>query len=91
MVLTREGKEIDRRVVSGNGQWQYENFAFAATNAGINLYQARIEMAREQSADAILNPSGSVALEFWNNLPGDKVSDLVENAAYRKPPSTSTR
>jgi hypothetical protein len=88
LVLTREGKEIERRMVRGNGQWQYENFAFASTNAGINLYQARLEVAREQSTDWAVKPSGSVTLELWKNLPGDRVTDLVENAAYKKPCET---
>jgi len=89
LVMTREGKEVERRTMRGNGQWQYENFAFAATNAGINLYQARLELAGEQSADWPLQPSGSITLEVWNNLGGDKVSDLVDNPAYRNPPSTT--
>jgi len=89
LVVTREGKEIGRRVVRGDGAWQYQTFAFSATNAGINLYQARIELAREQSRDLLLQPSGSVTLEVWNNLNGMNVSDLVDNPAYRKPPSTT--
>jgi len=90
LVLTREGKEIERRTIRGNGQWQYENFAFASTNAGINVYQARIEVAREQSTDQILMPSGSVSLELWKGLPGDKVTALTELPAYQKAPSTTT-
>ena len=87
MVLTREGKEFERRTVRGNGHWQYEAFAFAATNAGINLYQARLEPSREQSADWPLRPPGSVTMEFWNNINGDSVADLVENPAFKKAPS----
>lgn len=89
LVVTREGKEIDRRPVRGNGQWQYETFAFAATNSGINLYQARIELAREQSRDVLLQLSGSVTLEIWNNLGGNNVPDLVDNPAYQKAASAT--
>ncbi len=89
LVITREGREIERRSVRGTGQWQYENFAFAATNAGINLYQARIELAREQSRDYLLQASGSVALELWNNIGGMNVPDLVDNPAFGKAPSAT--
>ena len=44
LVLSREGQELERRTVRGNGQWQYENFSFPSTNAGVNLYQARLEL-----------------------------------------------
>jgi hypothetical protein len=90
MVLTREGKELERRTVRGNGHWQYEAFAFAATNAGINLYQARLELSREQSADWPLKLPGSVAMEYWNNIGGDRVADLIENPAFKKAPSGTT-
>ncbi|MGO8926314.1 MAG: PA14 domain-containing protein [Limisphaerales bacterium] len=90
MVLTREGKELERRTVRGNGLWQYETFAFAATNAGINLYLARLELSREQSADWPLRPPGSVTMEFWNNVGGERVADLVENPAFPKAPSGTT-
>ena len=53
LVLTREGKELDRRTVQGNGQWQYANFAFPSTNSGINLYQARLELARDSKASEL--------------------------------------
>ncbi|HEY5911603.1 MAG TPA: PA14 domain-containing protein [Verrucomicrobiae bacterium] len=89
MVLTREGKEIERRTVRGDGQWQYENFAFSATNAGINLYQARLELAREQSRDLLLRPSGSVTLEMWNDIGGNSVAELVDNPAFKKAPSAA--
>jgi hypothetical protein len=87
MVVTCEGKELDRRTVRGHGQWQYEPFSFPSTNAGINLYQARLELSREQSADWLVPPTGSVTLELWNKLGGERVADLVENAAFQKAPS----
>ena len=86
MVVTREGKELERRTVRGNGHWQYETFAFAATNAGINLYQARLELSREQSADWPLRPPGSVPWSL-EQYPGESVADLVENPAFKKAPS----
>ena len=90
LVLTREGKELERRTVRGNGHWQYEAFALAATNAGINLYQARLELSSEQSADWLLKPTGTVTLESWNNIGGNSVADLVENPAFQKAPSSTT-
>ncbi len=68
----------------GNGSWQYQTFAFPATNAGINLYQARLELSREQSADTPLSPSGSVTLEMWNNVAGEQVADLVNSPSFKR-------
>ena len=89
LVMTRQGKELERRQVRGNGSWQYQTFAFPATNAGINLYQARIELSREQSADTPLSASGSVTLEMWNNVPGEQVADLVNSPSFKRPPSST--
>jgi len=89
LVLSREGKELERRLIRGNGQWQYENFSFAPTNAGVNLYQARLEMAAEQNLRGLIQPSGAVALEIWNNINGTTVAELVENPGFKKPPSTT--
>jgi hypothetical protein len=87
MVVTRQGQELERRTLRGNGQWQYEAFSFPATNSGINIFQARLELAREQSADWPLPSTGSLTLEFWNNINGGSVADLVENPAFKKAPS----
>ena len=89
LVLTHHGKELERRQVRGNGSWQYQTFAFPATNAGINLYQARLELSREQTADTLLPPSGSVTLEMWNNVGGDNVADLLNSPAFKHAPSST--
>jgi len=87
LVLTHNQKELERRAVRGDGQWQYQNFAFAATNAGINLYQARLELARDQTLRATLASSGAVNLELWKNINGVEVADLVSSPAFKNPPS----
>jgi PA14 domain len=90
LVVTHNGKELARRSVRGNGEWQYESFAFAATNAGLSLYQARLELAREQGLAGPLNASGSVTLELWNRLNGSQVSDLVNSPAFANAPSSKS-
>jgi hypothetical protein len=89
LVMTHQAKELERRQVRGNGSWQYQTFAFPATNAGISLYQARLELSREQSADTPLSPSGSVTLELWNNINGDYVADLLKSPNFKRPPSST--
>jgi len=89
LVMTHQAKELERRQVRGNGSWQYQTFAFPATNAGINLYQARLELSREQSADTPLSPSGSVTLEMWNDIPGDNVADLLNSPSFKGPASST--
>jgi hypothetical protein len=88
LVVTHHGKELERRPVRGNGEWQYETFAFAATNAGVDLYQARLELARDQSAETLLLPTGPVILEMWHNINGDYVSDLTSSPAFKNPPTS---
>ena len=83
LVLSREGNELERRTVRGNGAWQYESFSFPATNAGVNLYQARLEVAREQNSDLWIQPSGSVTMELWNNVAGQGVPDLVSTCGFQ--------
>jgi hypothetical protein len=89
MVLTREGKEVERRTMRGNGQWQYETFSISSTNLGVNLYQARLELAREQSADFPLRPSGSVSLELWRNVAGSAV-ESVRAYLGKRPDNTAS-
>lgn len=89
LVLSREGREVERRIVRGNGQWQYETFSCVSTNPGVNLYQARLQLATEQSSDLPVKPSGEVALEVWNNIGGSSVAELVDNPAFKKPASAS--
>lgn len=87
LVLSQQGREMARRTVRGNGQWQFENFSVVSTNAGVNLYQARIELAREQSSDLPMHPSGTVAVEMWNKINGNSVAELVDNPAFKQAPS----
>jgi len=89
LVLSRGQREIERRTVRGNGQWQYQTFSFPATNAGVNLYQARLELAGDQSGRTALEAAGTVNLEIWRNIPGIQVSDLVDNAAFKRAPSAT--
>jgi uncharacterized membrane protein len=90
LVIALAGREMGRRTVRGSGHWEYETFTFAATNAGINIYQARIELAREQSADLPLVAVGSVALEVWKGVNGNRVADLVNQPAFKRTADMST-
>ena len=89
LVITQAGREMERRTVHGSGHWEYETFTFAPTNAGINLYQARIERAREQSADLPSVAVGSAALEVWKGVNGNRVADLVNHPAFKRAADTS--
>ena len=91
MVITHGGQELERRSVQGNGQWEYENFAFAATNVGINLYQARLELSQDQDADAQFKPDGWVELELWDNVPGESVAEFQNSPAFKQTPSSTGR
>jgi hypothetical protein len=50
LVMTHGGSVLERRRAQGSGRWEYEHFAFAATNAGMSGYQARLELAGGQTA-----------------------------------------
>lgn len=89
LVLSREGVDLERRIVRGNSQWQYESFSLPSTNAGANLYQARLEVAGEQISTLLIRPSGTVTLELWNNIAGQAVSDLTSHANFKQPPSAT--
>jgi uncharacterized membrane protein len=89
LIITQDGREIQRQPVRGAGQWQYATFTFPATNTGMNLYQARLELAKEQSSDWLLQPTGSLQLDVWNNITGSQVSELTNNPGFRKPPSST--
>lgn len=91
LILTQAGRELTRQTVRGTGRWEYATFTLAATNAGVNLYQARLELAREQSADQPLAPSGGVTLELWRGVGGSRVADLVASAAFKNRPAASVR
>ena len=89
LVVTHNQQELERRAVRGNGAWQYESFAFAATNAGINLYQARLEPAKDQTSRTAFPASGSVAMELWRNLNGEQVANLVNSSAFKNSPGAT--
>src|SRR5208283_4503219 len=89
LVITQAGRELERRTVRGSGHWEYETFTFAATNSGINLYQARIELAREQRGDLPLVAVGPVVLEVWKGVNGNRVADLVNHPAFKRAADTS--
>ncbi len=90
MLITRSGQELARRTVRGNGRWQYQSFAFPATNAGVSLYQARLELPREQRSEQAPPSPGPVTLELWTAIAGSGVADLVNNAAFTRPPASTT-
>ena len=89
LVISQAGQEMERRTVRGSGHWEYETFTFAPTNAGINLYQARIEPAREQRADFPLVTHGPVVLEVWKGVNGNRVADLLNHPNFKRAPDTS--
>lgn len=86
LIITHQGKELERRQVRGTGQWQYEYFAFSATNVGIHLYQARIEPSREPTG--VLHPSGVASLELWTGIPGQNVDELRNNPKFQGAPQS---
>jgi uncharacterized membrane protein len=90
LIVSKEGKEVDRRLVRGTGQWQYETFTFSATNAGTHLFQTRLELAQVQGETVFDKFSGKVNLEKWDNVNGNRVADFVDKPAAKAPPSSTT-
>ena len=43
LVVRQNGKETTRRRVHGNGAWQFEHFQLPAKQAGVSIFQARLE------------------------------------------------
>lgn len=86
LIVTQGGRELARRSVRGSGQWEYEHFTVAATNPGVSLYQARLELSATPRFMGLLTPSGTVTLETWSGVPGAKVRDFTGNPASKRPP-----
>ena len=89
LVMTGNGREIARRAVHETHGWEYENFVFPATNSGVNVYRGRLEPARDPAANRIGELSSNVRLEFWKNVPGNRVEDFFGQPAMGKPPTTT--
>jgi hypothetical protein len=89
LVVTENGRELARRAVRETGGWDYENFVFPATNAGVNVYRARLEPARDPAANRLMDLTGNATLEIWNNANGGHIADFFGTPAADKPPSST--
>ena len=76
LVVSAGGHEAVRRAVRETHGWEYENFLFAATNTGVNVYRARLEPARDPAANRLMDLTGSATLEVWKNVSGSRVADF---------------
>ena len=89
LVLSREGREIERRTTEGTGQWQQERFEFPAETPGLMQVQARLERsAKPSEAEAEIDaPSGAVGTggilrECWTGMTGNTIADLVGDRRF---------
>ena len=91
LIVTENGRELARRPVRETTGWEYENFVFPATNAGVNVYRARLEPARDPAANRLLDLTGGATLELWRGLPGDRLAGFFDAtaAATRRPDATA--
>lgn len=85
LILTQDGKEIERRTLKGTGAWQVERFEIADAKAGVHSYQARVERVGGRTATG-----GGLSREMWNNVIGFEVRDLVNHGPFKagKPDAT---
>ncbi len=89
LVLTENGRELARRPARDTRGWEYENFAFPATNSGVNVYRARIEPARDPAANHVMEASGNATLEIWKTVNGSRVADFFGTPAADQRPTTT--
>ncbi|MHC5055017.1 MAG: PA14 domain-containing protein [Planctomycetota bacterium] len=94
LILSREGKEIERRTTEGTGQWQQERFEFPAETPGLMQVQARLERSDEEPPSASEGETrsgevgtGGILREYWNGIGGITIADLVGNRRFRKKPN----
>jgi hypothetical protein len=90
LLVTQNGTEMDRRLLHPTGDWQIEKFHFKAENAGLRLFDARLQpYAAESGVGKVEQPSGTVLREQWNNSPGGKVTDFYRSPLSAKPPTVT--
>jgi PA14 domain len=84
LILSAEGRELARRRVRGDGAWNYATFVISATNSGVTLYNARLEMANAPRLGDVLTPSGGASAEIWTGVFGAHVADFFGTPAADK-------
>ena len=97
LILSRQGKEIERRPTEGTGQWQQERFEFPSETPGLMQVQARLERssdpdALEAEAEAKTEGAvgtGGILREYWTGIPGITIAELVGERRFRGKPSGS--
>jgi len=84
LVLSRQQAEIERRPVTGTGQWQTARFEFPAAAAGLFDFQARLEPAA--GLPLVAGEASGVLYEAWSGIGGYDVANLTQNAKFQGPP-----
>ncbi|MDB6131025.1 MAG: hypothetical protein JWM04_2132 [Verrucomicrobiales bacterium] len=90
LLISQNGAEMDRRLLHPTGDWQIEKFHFKAENAGLRLFQARLQpYSAETGIGKVEQPSGTILRQQWNNVAGAKISDFYKNNLSSKPPTVT--
>ena len=93
LVLTHAGREINRRIVRGSGNWQIERFEVPWTDmasdtaTSLHTFTARLEPNHGNASGAPVRTGTGLLRDVWNGIGGDSVGIFRSEAAQfvRKP------
>lgn len=95
LVLTADGREIERRPVRGGAGWQTARFTVparesAGDDAVVRAFQARIEPAAPGDGEAALRAGAGLWREVWLGAPGFRLEGFFADPALRAPDAAET-
>ena len=90
LVLTRDGRELERRSVRGATAWQVARFEvpaneLAGDEPSLRAFQVRIEASPETAGDHSLRAGVGLLREVWTGVSGLRLDDFFTNPARRAP------
>ncbi len=86
LVFERDGRELERRSVRGDGSWQIERFEHPDSDPGLHTWRARLE--KPKSARETIRPGGGLQREVWIPVPGSTIAQ-VRRASLQAATETS--
>ena len=94
LVLSRDGRELERRTVRGATAWQVARFEVPAgeligDESSLRAFQVRIEPNREQTIAVTKSIGVGLLRETWTGLAGTKLSGFFAGPALRAPDASA--
>jgi len=92
LVLTGDGRELERRTVRGATSWQVARFevpaeALVSPEQSQRAFQVRIEPSREKAGETTLRGGAGLLREVWTGVAGNRLDGFFANPGLRAPDS----